>query len=696
MSNVKSDLSVQQAIKARLRRTWPAFFERHGNFTPTQVAAIPHLLDGESVILSAPTASGKTEAVIAPLVERHCRDAASSLQILYLTPTKALANDLLERLARPLATLRLSTTIKTRDLSTFRPNHPSHVLVTTPESVDSLLTSQARVFANLRAIVLDELHLFDGSPRGDQLRVVMNRLRQVRAHAFASGDAPDDTLQVAALSATVDDPAGVAARYFPGALPIHVEGGRAIQADVLSLAPDGAGELIATFQTFRARGWRKVVAFCSSRAEVESYAAAVRRQSPFGSAVYVHYSNIEAGRRMEIEQQFAADEAAICFASSTLELGIDIGSIDAIILIGPPGNSRSFVQRIGRGNRRKRTIQVACFYRTPLEELIFRVLIDLATGERHSATDGEAFRPAVAVQQIFSLIKQSPTGAVRLEGITPLFEGMLSRQSLDVLLGHLREIDYLALGRPGEWKAGPRLGELIDEQAKSTAPLSIYSNVAGEQTKIEVRDRNTRRTVARVAAAWLHRPVLTLEGRALNVEWQDDEALWVSFDPGLDVAEKLPYRSARHWLSYEVSRLLPSRLGLARGTAPLVETPEGWMCFHWLGDLYGFVLLDLLGQRSHVGQTTQPGLCLSLFDGLAAWPAWSEAQVATYLADNYRKLEHMLALGPFHHLLPNSMRQRTVIEQVDAPRFLDAIAGLRLVRAPEELTEDLLRLVADS
>src|SRR5205085_11934858 len=73
--------------------------------------------------------------------------------------------------------------------------------------------------------------------------------------------------------------------------------------------------------TFRQRGWRKALAFCNTRAEVESYAAAVRAAgSPFGEAVYVHYSNLEWERRCEIEQQFAQAQAAICFASSTLEL----------------------------------------------------------------------------------------------------------------------------------------------------------------------------------------------------------------------------------------------------------------------------------------------------------------------------------------------------------------------------------------
>src|SRR5689334_17756036 len=196
-----ADLPARLALKARLPRTWPAFFERHGNFTPAQLAAIPALLDGQNILLCAPTASGKTEAAVAPLIERHCPPLRSrgGPRILYLTPTKALANDLAARLAHPLEALGLTLGVKTHDLSTFRPARPPDVLITTPESADSTLAAQARAFADLRAIILDELHLFDGTPRGDQLRAVLNRIRRVRAYAFERGDAPDAAIQYVAL-----------------------------------------------------------------------------------------------------------------------------------------------------------------------------------------------------------------------------------------------------------------------------------------------------------------------------------------------------------------------------------------------------------------------------------------------------------------------------------------------------------------
>src|SRR6266516_7310901 len=151
-----TDLTTQLALKARIPRTWPAFFARHGNFTPTQLAAMPALLDGQNVIVCAPTASGKTEAAMAPLVERHCRHDRGGLSILYLTPTRALVNDLSARLAPPLQLLHVSSGMRTRDLSTIDPAHPPNVLLTTPESADALLAGHARIFANLRAVVLDE------------------------------------------------------------------------------------------------------------------------------------------------------------------------------------------------------------------------------------------------------------------------------------------------------------------------------------------------------------------------------------------------------------------------------------------------------------------------------------------------------------------------------------------------------------
>ncbi|MBC8163686.1 MAG: DEAD/DEAH box helicase, partial [Roseiflexaceae bacterium] len=418
------------ALKARLPRTWPAFFERYGSFSATQAAAIPALLGGANVLLCAPTASGKTAAALAPLLERHCPpDRAPGLRILYITPTRALANDLAARLAGPLDAPGLTLGVKTGD-NTFRPRRAPDLLLTTPESADSLLSTNARLFATLHALIIDELHLFDGTPRGDQLRVILNRVRRIRAYAAARGEAPAAALQYAALSATMAAAEATVGGYFWPAQIVRVSGQRVITAEQIASTPGSSAEILEYLASFRARGWRKALVFCNSRAEVEAYAAATRPASPFGSAVYAHYSNIDPRRRREIEQQFGLADAAICFASSTLELGIDIGDIDVVMLIGPPGSSASFLQRIGRGNRRGSATRVACFHRTPLERLLFAALLhsqpsDLPQAEAairarsETGAGGETartstFRPAVAVQQLFSLIKQSPTAALRL------------------------------------------------------------------------------------------------------------------------------------------------------------------------------------------------------------------------------------------------------------------------------------------
>ncbi|GAC1544895.1 MAG: hypothetical protein NVS2B7_19440 [Herpetosiphon sp.] len=697
------DLAQRRALKARLVRTWGAFFERHGNFTAPQLATVPLVLDGQNVMLCAPTASGKTSAVMAPLIERYvpAGRAPHGPVILYLTPTRALAADLQARLRHPLQTLGVTLGVQTGDQHGFRPSRPSIVLITTPESLDSLLTSQARLFIHLRAIVIDELHVLHGMPRGDQLRVLLQRIRRIREYAVAQATIAQPDLQYCAMSATLAAPANVAALYFPAAQVVQIPGGRRIEAEHVDLAQDAQHGLVDFLQTLRARGWRKVLAFCNTRAEVEGYAAAVRSASPFGAAVYVHYSNIVAQRRREIEQAFAADAAALCFASSTLELGIDIGDIDLVMLFGPPANRASLAQRIGRGNRRQALTRVVCFARTPLERLMFDALLNAAQAGTLDVVPSDAhgahFRPAVAVQQIFSLIKQNPTGAIRLPELAGLFAGCLTAADLQTIVGELQVRNFLQPGRPGEWRPGRRLNELLDEQATAEPSFSIYSNVQQHASRqVELRDQQTQRVVARVDEQWFDREVLTLEGRPISVEWYDGAALWVSSYRGQDAAQKLRFRSSRQLLGYELARSLPAALGLASGVAPALAAPSGWWWFHWLGDVYGRVVLDLL--RYHVAAlpTAENGICILLPDPLVTPPPWTAGEVERYLHDNYRQLEPLLDLGPFQHLVPSALRRRAVIEQFDVPRFLAAVAELRPCLAPDDLADDLLALVGDA
>ena len=157
--------------------------------------------------------------------------------------------------------------------------------------------------------------------------------------------------------------------------------------------------------------------------------------------------------------------------------------------------------------------------------------------------------------------------------------------------------------------------------------------------------------------------------------------------------------------------MLPVQLSLAAGAAPFIAarppdeagdrhdvrerlaSGRGWWWFHWLGDLYGRAVLDLLRYRLAATETTQPGLCVHLPCEPQALPSWTEAQVVRYLEDTYRELETLLDLGPFHRLLPVHLRRRAVVEQFNVPRFLEAIAALRPSVAPDALTDDLADLL---
>ena len=637
----------QRKLKDRLPRTWPAFFERHGSFTAAQRAGIPPLLDGENVLLIAPTAGGKTAAVLAPLIECHCPPlrAPGVLRILYLVPTRALVSDLQARLEQPLQTLSISLGVKTGDRD-FGRDKPPDILLTTPESLDALLAGDARMFAQLQALVIDELHVFDGTPRGDQLQALLARVRRVRAYAARHGDAPNDALQHAALSATIGEPEAVVTRYFSPARVVRVAGGRPVQGELLALAAD-SGRGATRLPRAVPRPW---LAQSIGFLQQPRRGRALRRRGTRGRLVRrrgVHpLLDLDPRRRKEIEAEFAGAEAAICFSSSTLELGIDIGTIDTAILIGPPGSPASFAQRLGRANRRGGGVPVACCYRTPLERVCFEALLRDAGAQpgQHAAVETRAavastleaepssacFRPSVLVQQIFSLLKQSPTAALRLAELHELFGPFIAARDIEAVVGELAMRDYLVAGRPGEWRAGPRLNRLYDEQGWSRSNVSIHSNIQSDAAQLEIRDQHTGRAIARVDTLWTYGQALTLEGRPIDITWSDGEALWVTSQRADGAAQPPIFRSARQLLSYELARLVPAQLDLDPWAAPVVAAPDGYWLFHCLGDLYGRALLDLLGYTMPARSTGAIGLAVLLADPPQAPPDWTALQVEHY------------------------------------------------------------------
>lgn len=335
-----------------LPRVYDAFFGGFSGLTPVQEEAIPVLLEGRGLLLVAPTASGKTEAVTAPLAERAL-DFPGQTFGLYVCPTRALANDLKGRLKERLRRCGLRLAIRHGERDTAAAREAPAFILTTPESLEVMLSSPSadRTWARVRevrAVVVDEAHQFFGTRRGLQLYFLLERLKGLAGRP----------LQRVCLSATVGDPRALAG-FFRGSDPKLevrvVPGARALELRVGLVGGTGAGPALsvpAWVGEIVARH-RKVLVFANTRAQCDWLCWRLE-ESGLGRRIPVllHYSSLDQEYRQGVERRFREEPRAVCVATSTLELGVDIGDVDAVAMWGAPHTVTGFIQRLGRGNRR--------------------------------------------------------------------------------------------------------------------------------------------------------------------------------------------------------------------------------------------------------------------------------------------------------------------------------------------------------
>jgi ATP-dependent Lhr-like helicase len=697
-------MTTPHLLKSQLSHTWPAFFAGHGAFTEVQRRAIPVILSGRDALVVAATASGKTEAAMAPLLERHLvHERQAGLAVLYICPTKALVRDLYERLAPPLRGLGVTVAMKSGDTAPVSRRRPPTVLITTPESTDSLLTRAPRLFATLSAVVLDEIHLFDGGPRGDHLRCLLRRVETIRGYA-EPGRAP---AQRVALSATVAEPEAVAGRYLNSPVLVQVAGGRKLEAELVAIY-----DLDDLVTALARRATRKMLVFCNTRHEVEEVAAYLRGRLPYEAAVFVHYSNLDPALRREVEAQFAEASVAVCVSSSTLELGIDIGSIDEVALVGPPPTLGSFLQRIGRGGRRGQATRVLCLTRSPAETLRFEALLSMARashanpdrsdhdGSDHDGSElgkeaaprpGYHFRLAVLVQQSFSLLKGSPTGGLRFADLRRVAPDEVDDERLWGLLRHLAATGYLKVGRPGEWRAGPKLNELADEH-------EIYSNIGGEALGTTIIDAYSGRAIARADRPRHKGERLLMGGRSVEVAWQDRYRVGVEGRRG-STDEMMRFHTAPVAIPVEVAQGVAARLGLGPGRLPSLPDERGMWLFHFWGDLYGDLLAAVLRAHFTPEGADEPSVaawneyCLYLPFPLSTLPPWDEGLAREEAQGLAGYVARLLELGRFHVLLPPELAAHGVLEGLDLPRLEALYRAASLVSAPAGLRARLQTLL---
>lgn len=491
---------------------WPAL-------RPLQREAIAPLLDGEDALLLAPTAGGKTEAACFPLLSAMAGQQWTGVSVLYLCPLKALLNNLVTRidgyarwLGRHAALWHGDITDSRRER--IRRENPD-ILLTTPESLEAMLigtkTDHDQFLGNVHAIVVDEVHAFAGDDRGWHLLAVLERLQRVtrrpiqRIGLSATVGNPDQLLTWFQGSGAGTRPARVIA---PG-ISLPTPGGTAappagdVELDYVG-SLDNAAKVIAVLH----RGEKRLV-FCDSRRQVEQLGAALRDR---GITVFLSHASLSADERARAEQAFAEARDCVIVATSTLELGIDVGDLDRVIQIDSPSTVSSFLQRIGRTGRRTGSVRNCLFLATTEDALLQAagLLLLWSRGWVEPVEPPPEPRHLVA-QQLLAVTLQHRTLGDRLwprewNGLPPF------DSSAAPILRHLVDSGYLDtdggllhIGPEAEHRFGRR--HFLELTAAFTAPPQ-FTVLAGRQeighadTSILTDDRPGPRLLLLAGRSW--------------------------------------------------------------------------------------------------------------------------------------------------------------------------------------------------
>jgi ATP-dependent Lhr-like helicase len=532
-------------------RRW--FGERFERPTPVQERGWRHIAAGEHALLLAPTGSGKTLAAFLWCIDRLIREPGEGpgVRVLYVSPLKALVYDVERNLRAPLAGIRRAAeqlglsgeaprvAVRTGDTPpkerSAQARNPAEILVTTPESLYLVLGSRQReTLRSVETVIVDEIHALAGSKRGAHLALSLERVA-----ALAARDP-----QRIGLSATAQ-PLAEVARFLGGDRPVAVVDASArpaldleirvpsadmtrpvSQGSALGLWPAIETELLADVLAHRS-----TLIFVNSRGLCERLCQRLNELA--GEEILrAHHGSLAPGQRREIEEALRAGRLRGIVATSSLELGIDMGAIDLVLLVESPGSVARGLQRVGRAGHRVGEVSKARIYPKHRADLLECTVV--CRGMEEGAVE-ELRVPRspldVLAQQIVAMCATGSWSVSEIEGLarrTASFRD-LSRDALaavlDMLAGRYPGTDFSELrprlvwdrehdllhARPGAAQLallsggtipdrglypvrlgadGPRVGELDEEMVYETRPGQTLTLGASTWRVVEItRDR---------------------------------------------------------------------------------------------------------------------------------------------------------------------------------------------------------------
>lgn len=371
------------------------FRDKLGNPTQVQETSWPAIAAGGHVLVSAPTGTGKTLSAFLVFLDRlktHALEGnlPQELQLIYVSPLKSLAADIRENLRKPLEGIGgqelLSVAIRTGDTTSRERQQmvrkPPHILITTPESLYLMLTSKTgqNVLCTAKAIIIDELHALIDTKRGAHLMLSLARLdalcgKPLQRIGLSATIAPLDR----AAQYLAPEPVTVAAPPMEKRVQLQILGP---YADVRKKRKDPVWQELAALVYQYCQNNRSVIAFVEGRRYAEKLAYYVNLLGGEDFA-RVHHGSLAKEQRQETEEALREGRLRLLCATSSMELGIDVGEIDQVLQVGCPRTISGTLQRLGRaGHNPSRTSVMYLFPRTAAECVLSGMTAQLARENR--------------------------------------------------------------------------------------------------------------------------------------------------------------------------------------------------------------------------------------------------------------------------------------------------------------------------
>ena len=329
--------------------------------TPVQSLSFNHIYDGKNVLVISPTGSGKTEAALWPTMIR-CKEERMNIdgfKIIYVTPLRALNRDMLKRIQTYAETLGFSVGVRHGDSSEserrYQALHPPDILITTPETLQIILSGKIinKHLKGLQTLIIDEVHEILNDERGYQLLVAISRIKKYA-----------EKFQIIGLSATIGNPQGLAeALFYPWNYQIvNAAADKEYKvtvamndnvddnfADLIGAEKNYAGIIKKIYDLYQTG--KQFIVFTNTRSTAEDIVMRLKLIDP-KIAIEVHHGSLGKEIRTKVEEDFRLQKLRGLVCTSSMELGIDIGSIDHVLQVNSPRQAIRLVQRVGRGRHK--------------------------------------------------------------------------------------------------------------------------------------------------------------------------------------------------------------------------------------------------------------------------------------------------------------------------------------------------------